>query len=156
MQQRILHICRRQPRRIHRCLAHRLRVRPVVQRRFVGEFSVRDLGHSLAVLPDAEFAIAGHGADLDRFEPPLAEDFENFGLAPLGGHQQHSFLRFRKHDVVRRHAGFALRDAVELDLDADLAAAAHFAGRAGQPGGAHVLDPDNGAGLHGFEAGFEQ
>ena len=39
---------------------------------------------------------------------------------------------------------------------ADAAARAHLAGRAGQPGGAHVLNADDGAGLHGFEAGFEQ
>ena len=37
-----------------------------------------------------------------------------------------------------------------------MAASAHFAGGAGQPGGAHVLYADDGAGLHGFEAGFEQ
>ena len=36
------------------------------------------------------------------------------------------------------------------------AARAHLAGGAGQPGGAHVLNADDGAGLHGFEAGFEQ
>ena len=61
-----------------------------------------------------------------------------------------------EHDLVRRHAGFALRDAVQFDLDADFAAAAHFAGGAGEAGGAHVLNADDGAGLHGFEAGFEQ
>ena len=39
---------------------------------------------------------------------------------------------------------------------ANAAARAHLAGGAGQPGGAHVLNADDGAGLHGFEAGFEQ
>ena len=39
---------------------------------------------------------------------------------------------------------------------AHLAARAHFAGGAGQAGRAHVLNADDGAGLHGFEAGFEQ
>ncbi len=37
-----------------------------------------------------------------------------------------------------------------------MAASAHLAGGAGQPGGAHVLYADDGAGLHGFETGFEQ
>ena len=38
----------------------------------------------------------------------------------------------------------------------DIAARAHLAGGAGQSGGAHVLNADDRAGLHGFEAGFEQ
>ena len=36
------------------------------------------------------------------------------------------------------------------------AARAHFAGGASQPGRAHVLNADDRAGLHGFEAGFQQ
>ena len=50
----------------------------------------------------------------------------------------------------------ALRDAVELDRDAELAFGAHLAGGAGEAGGAHVLDAEDGAGLHDFEAGFEE
>jgi hypothetical protein len=38
----------------------------------------------------------------------------------------------------------------------DAAAAAHFAGGTGEPGRAHILNADDGAGVHGFEAGFEQ
>ena len=45
---------------------------------------------------------------------------------------------------------------VELDLEADAAARAHLAGGAGEAGGAHVLNADDGAGLHGFETGFEE
>ncbi len=45
---------------------------------------------------------------------------------------------------------------VEIDIDADSAAAAHFAGGGGEAGRAHVLNGDDGAGLHGFEAGFEE
>ena len=55
-----------------------------------------------------------------------------------------------------RHAGFALRHEVEFDFSSHVAARAHFAGGAGQPGGAHVLYADDGAGLHGFQACFEQ
>ena len=88
--------------------------------------------------------------------PHLRKTREDFVLAALVGDEQHALLRFGEHDLVGRHAGFALRDAVELDLDADFAAAAHLAGGAGEAGGAHVLNADDGAGLHGFEAGFEQ
>ena len=62
----------------------------------------------------------------------------------------------REHDLVAGHAGFALRHVVELDLEADAAARAHLAGGAGEAGGAHVLNADDRAGLHRFEAGLEQ
>ena len=45
---------------------------------------------------------------------------------------------------------------VEIDFDAHAAARSHFAGGAGEAGGAHVLNADDGAGGHGFEARFEQ
>ena len=45
---------------------------------------------------------------------------------------------------------------VELDIEADAAARAHLAGGAGEAGSAHVLNADDCAGLHGFEAGLEQ
>ena len=93
---------------------------------------------------------------VDGVQAPLAEDAEDFFFAALFGHEQHALLRFGEHDLVGRHAGFALRHAVEIDLDADSAAAAHLAGGAGEAGGAHVLNADDGAGLHRFEAGFEQ
>ena len=44
----------------------------------------------------------------------------------------------------------------DVDLDARAAARAHLAGRAGQPGGAHVLDADERVGLHHLEARLEQ
>src|SRR5208282_4131372 len=81
---------------------------------------------------------------------------EHFILAALLRHQQHALLRLAEHDLVRCHAGFALRDAVQYDFDSGAATRAHLAGRAGQSGGAHILNADDGAGLHGFQAGFEQ
>ncbi len=84
------------------------------------------------------------------------EDGENLGLAAFVGHQQHALLRFGQHDLVRRHAGLALRHVLQIDLDASFRAAAHFAGGASEPGGAHVLNADDRAGLHRFQAGFEQ
>ena len=80
----------------------------------------------------------------------------DFRLAPLLDDEQHPLLRFRQHDFVRRHAGLALRHVHDVDLDAGAAAGAHLAGRAGQPGGAHVLDADERVGLHQLEARLEQ
>ena len=52
--------------------------------------------------------------------------------------------------------GFALRHAREFDLNAQSAARRHLARGAREPGSAHVLNCDDGAGLHRFEASFEQ
>ena len=88
--------------------------------------------------------------------PHFSEDAEDFVLAAFLRDQQHALLRLAQHDLVGRHAGFALRHQIQLDLQAHAAAPAHLAGRAGQPGRAHVLNADDRAGLHGFEAGFQQ
>ena len=44
----------------------------------------------------------------------------------------------------------------QLDGHAELAARPHLAGGAGQPGRAHILNAQDSAGLHDFQAGFEQ
>ncbi len=49
-----------------------------------------------------------------------------------------------------------MRDAIKFDFDSGAATRAHFAGRAGQPRSAHVLDSNDRASLHRFQAGFEQ
>ena len=72
------------------------------------------------------------------------------------GDEEHALLRFGEHDLVAGHAGFALGDAVEFDGEAEAAARAHLAGGAGEAGGAHVLNAEDGSGGHGFEAGFEE
>ena len=105
---------------------------------------------------DAQEAAVGDFADDDRVEAPLFENLQDFAFAAFFGDQQHALLRFAEHDFVRSHAGFALRDARQIDLDAGAAARGHFGGGTGEAGGAHVLNGDDCAGGHGFEAGFEQ
>ena len=75
---------------------------------------------------------------------------------PFFDDEQHPLLRFGQHDLVRRHAGLALRDERHVDLDARAAARSHFGRRTGQTGGAHVLDADERVGLHHLEARLEQ
>src|SRR5271157_1303680 len=125
--------------------------RGVVSQRFVG-----NVGDQFAVVADAEARPRLDGADDDGVETPLLKDLEDFVFAAPGGHQQHPLLALGEHDFIGGHAGFALRDEVQLDVESDAAAGAHLAGGTGQPGGAHVLDADDGAGLHGFKAGFEE
>ena len=69
---------------------------------------------------------------------------------------QHALLRFAEHNLVRRHAGFALRNFREIDLHAGAAAAGGFAGRAGQSRRAHVLNAGDRIGGEQFQARFEQ
>ena len=77
-------------------------------------------------------------------------------LAALGGDQQHALLRFGEHDFVGGHAFGALGDAVEFNGQPQFTSSPHLAGGAGEAGGAHVLNAEDGAGGHGFEAGFEE
>ena len=95
-------------------------------------------------------------ADAHGVQVPLLEDPLDLGLASLLGDEQHPLLRLGQHDLVRRHAGLALRNQRDVDLDAGAAARPHLARRAGQPGRAHVLDADERVGLHQLEARLEQ
>ena len=101
-------------------------------------------------------AAVGHPADDGEIEFPFLEDGARRVLALGLEHHQHPFLAFRQHDLVGRHAGLAARHPVEVELDPDLALRCHLDRRRGQPGGAHVLDRDDGVGRHQLEAGFEQ
>ena len=69
---------------------------------------------------------------------------------------QHALLRLGEQDLVRRQIGLALRHLVEIDGDAEAAARRHLDRRAGQAGGAHVLDGDDRVALHQLEAGLDQ
>src|SRR5258707_883742 len=81
--------------------------------------AVGKLGDGFAVVADAEAAIVGDDGDFGGFQAPLFEDAEDFVLAAFIGDEEHALLAFREHDFVRRHAGFALGDEIEFDLDAD-------------------------------------
>ena len=77
-------------------------------------------------------------------------------LAAFFGDEEHALLALAQHHFVGGHAGFALGHMVEIHLDADAAARAHLATGAGEAGRAHVLNADDRAGLHRFQAGFEE
>jgi hypothetical protein len=104
----------------------------------------------------AHLRVARDLADFHRVQSPLLEDAKDFFFAAFLRHQQHALLRLAEHDLVRSHAGFALRDAVQFDFDSSAPARAHLAGGAGKPGSTHVLYSNDGARLHGFETSFQQ
>ena len=104
------------------------RQRTFVHRRVVGERLIRNLGYDFAVVKHAQFIAGGDCANFDCIESPLFKDAEDFVLAAFLGDQQHALLRLAEHDFVCAHASFALRNAIEFDLDANAAARAHLAG----------------------------
>ncbi len=61
-----------------------------------------------------------------------------------------------QHHLVGAHAGLAHRHGVEVEPDAQGPLVAHLDGRAGEAGGAHVLDGDDGAGCHQLKARLHQ
>ena len=130
---------------------HRARV----DRRLVGQRTVRDLGDELTAVPDPQQAVARDLADVHGVEIPFREDPLDLGLTALLDHEQHPLLRLRQHDLVRRHPRLALRHARDIDLDASASARSHLGRRAGQAGRTHVLDADERVGLHHLEARFE-
>ena len=105
---------------------------------------------------DDDAAGIGDMADDGVIEIPFFDD----GARHLGAlgleHQQHALLAFREHHLIGGHAGLALRHVVQDQLDADAAFAGHLHGGGGEPGRAHILDGDDGVGLHQLQAGLDE
>ena len=143
-------------RRVERRRLRRRHPRPVVERRLVAELADRQVGLDHPALFDDEALAVGRLADDGEIEPPFAED--RLGLRLLFGleHHQHALLALGEHHLVGAHAFFAAGQAVEVEFDAEVALGAHLDRRRGQPRRAHVLDRDDRARRHQFEAGFKQ
>ncbi len=131
-------------------------MRAVVDGRLVRQGAIGDLGHHHAVILHPQQSVGGDHADGGGVQAPLPEHAVDLLFPPLLHHQQHAFLRFGEHDLVGRHPSLALRHQLQIDLDAGTAPAAHLAGRAGQPGRAHVLNAHDGPGLHRLQTGLQQ
>jgi hypothetical protein len=121
-----------------------------------GEFRQRQVGLDRVAVEDEEAVLGDRLAHDGEVEVPLVEDRLRLGLLLGAEHHEHPLLAFRQHHLVGGHARFALRDAVEVEADAEAALVAHLDRRAGEARRAHVLDRDHGAGRHEFEAGLEQ
>ncbi len=130
--------------------------RTLIDRRIIGQRGIRNLRDNFAVLQHAHLRIARNAANFDRIQAPLLKYAEYLVFAPFLRDQQHALLRLAQHDLVRSHARFALRNAIQFNLNAGAAARAHFARGACEAGRAHILNSDNGARLHGFKASLEQ
>src|SRR5450631_954503 len=129
---------------------------PVIERRIVSEGGVGNIGDEYAVMADLQAVLADDMADDDAVQSPLFKDAEDLLFAALCGYQQHALLALAQHDLVGGHAGSALGNEVEFDIETDAATRAHFTGGAGEPGRAHILNADDCASAHRLQAGFQQ
>ena len=104
----------------------------------------------------APSTVVGDAPDHDRVQIPLLEHRLQFRLAPALRDDQHSLLRFREQNFVRRQPRFAQRHLVEIEFDSEPAMRRHLARRRRESRRAHVLDRDDRAGLASFEARLDQ
>jgi hypothetical protein len=130
--------------------------RPVVGRAEVDDGVDGDIDDDLALERHPGPAAGDDLADDGRVEVPLGEDLLDGGDVLRRRHHEHPLLGLRQQDLVGRHAGLALGDLVEVDVDAHAALGRHLGRRAGQAGRAHVLDADDEAAVHDLEAGLEE
>ncbi len=129
----------------------------VINRGLVRQARGRDFRRDLVANLDPHHAVVGDAADGDAVQVPFLEDRLDLLFLAAGGDQEHAFLGFAEHDLIRDHAALAFRDFLQINFHAAAAAAGRFAGGTGKPGGAHVLDADHQPVMaHDFEAGFEQ
>ena len=131
-------------------------MRPIVERRLIAEFLDRQVDLGLAAVLDDEAQRIGGLADDREVEPPFHED--GLGFRPLlrMQHHEHALLALGEHHLVGGHAAFAAGHGIEIELDAEIALGAHLDRRRGEAGRTHVLDRDDGTGLHQLEAGLQQ
>ena len=99
----------------------------LVKRGVIGERLVGNLRHYFAVLQHSHFCFGDDAANFHRIQAPFIEDLHHLALTASLYHQQHALLRLAEHDLVRRHAGFPLRHAIQFDLQPHAAAPAHLA-----------------------------
>ena len=71
-------------------------------------------------------SVSGHFADDGGVEVPLLEDAHDLVLAAAFRDDEHPLLRFRQHDLVRRHAAFAHGNFVEVETDTCSCTAGHL------------------------------
>ena len=101
----------------------------------------------------------GNGADPGGVEVPFGEDPLDFAFPAPADDHQHALLRLGEQNFPAGiHAAFHFREhPVQLNFDPRPAPAGGLAGRAGEPGRAHILDSDHQIRhRHHFEAGLDQ
>ena len=130
--------------------------RTLVFRRLVAQLLDRQIGHHLAAVLHHEPLGRRGVSDDGEVETPFAENVFRFFFLLRLEHHEHALLALGQHHLVGAHPGFAGRHLVELQRHAEIALGAHLDSRTGQPRRAHILDGDDAALLHDFEAGFEQ
>ena len=127
-----------------------------VERGFVGELARGDFDGDIVAFANAHHAVVIDHTDMGVGEIPFFKDGADFVFLTFFDDDEHAFLGLGEQDFVGGHAGLAFRHEVDIDFHACAATAGGFAGRAGEAGGAHVLDACDTAAGEEFEAGFEE
>ena len=127
-----------------------------VKRGFVGELARGDFDGDIVTFADAHHAVVVDHADMGVGEIPFFKDGADFVFFAFFDDDEHAFLGLGEQDFVGRHPGLAFWHEIDIDFNACAATAGGFAGRAGEAGGAHVLDTRDAAAGEEFEAGFEE
>ena len=127
-----------------------------VERGFVGELARGDFDGDIVAFADAHHSVVVDHAHMGVGEIPFFKDGADFVFLTFFNDDEHAFLGLGEQDFVGGHAGFAFWHEVDIDFNACAATAGGFAGRAGEAGGAHVLDACDAAAGEEFEARFEE
>jgi hypothetical protein len=116
----------------------------------------RHLRNDGTALAHGHKTVAGHMSDGHGMQIPLREDLAYALLATGLRDDKHALLRFAEHDFVGAHALLAHGHEIEIDVHADATLGRHFAARAGDACGAHVLHADEQIFTDDLERGLEQ
>ena len=130
--------------------------RSAVDRRFVGQRAVGNLGDDGSTFLHAQHAVVVTSPMCDGVQIPLVEDALDLCLASALDDEQHALLRFGQHDLVRRHARLALRHEGPRRSRRRRRRASPSRSSSRSAGRAHVLDADQRVGLHDLEARLEE
>jgi len=122
----------------------------------VGERGEGNVRFHDAVMARDEMAGVGGLADHREVELPFLEDAFGDGLGAGLQHHQHAFLAFRQQHLIGGHGVLADGHEIEVEVDTDPAFVCHLNRGRGEPGGAHVLNGDDGVFRHELQAGFQQ
>ena len=101
-------------------------MRAVIFGRIVSERCDRHVAHHFAVMVEHHTARVGGLADHRDVEFPFLEDARGHVFAAGLHDHQHSLLAFREHHFIGGHIGFALRNRVHIELDADATLIGHL------------------------------
>ena len=139
-----------------RHLCRRLSRHPLdgVARAVVGEEAGGYRAGDVAFPQGAQLAGLGHLADDGAMQLPAVDHGLHLGETVGRDDRHHALLRLGDHDLPRLHPVLALRDVVEMDVDAVVGG--HLRERGGEPRGATILEREHEPALDELDGHLDQ